>query len=148
LLESLTLKNEPNWDWFVLLVAKTGLRFSEALALTPQDFEQQKIKITKSWDYKSSSSCFGDTKNSASKRTIHIDSKLCEQFTSLLNGLADAEPIFVKGRIFNSTINSRLKTLCKKAGVPAISVHCLRHTHASLLIFAGVSIASIAKRLG
>jgi integrase len=39
-------------------------------------------------------------------------------------------------------------TLCKKAGVPIISVHCLRHTHASLLIFAGVSIASIAKRLG
>jgi len=150
LLESLTLRDEPNWDWFVLLVAKTGLRFSEALALTPQDFdfEQQKIKITKSWDYKSSSGSFGDTKNLSSKRTLQIDSKLCSQFAVLTNGLVESEPIFVKGRIFNSTINSRLKTLCKRAEVPIISVHCLRHTHASLLIFAGVSIASIAKRLG
>lgn len=31
---------------------------------------------------------------------------------------------------------------------PPISVHGLRHTHASLLILTGVSIASIAKRLG
>jgi len=32
--------------------------------------------------------------------------------------------------------------------VPIVSLHTLRHTHASLLIFAGVSISSIAKRLG
>lgn len=29
-----------------------------------------------------------------------------------------------------------------------ISVHGLRHTHASLLLYAGVSIASVARRLG
>ena len=150
LLDSLTLTDDPNWDWFILLVAKTGLRFSEALALTPQDFdfEQQKIKITKSWDYRSLDGGFSDTKNLSSRRTLHIDSKLCRQFATLTNGLVESKPIFIKGRIFNSTINSRLKTLCKRAGVPTISVHCLRHTHASLLIFAGVSIASIAKRLG
>ena len=32
--------------------------------------------------------------------------------------------------------------------MPEISVHGLRHTHASLLLFAGVSTASVAKRLG
>ena len=32
--------------------------------------------------------------------------------------------------------------------IPVISVHGLRHTHASLLLFAGVSIASVAQRLG
>ena len=37
---------------------------------------------------------------------------------------------------------------CKNAGIPVISVHGLRHTHASLLLFAGVSIASVAQRLG
>ena len=35
-----------------------------------------------------------------------------------------------------------------KVNVPVISVHGLRHTHASLLLFAGVSIASVARRLG
>lgn len=37
LLKELELNNEINWDWFILLIAKTGLRFSEALALTPKD---------------------------------------------------------------------------------------------------------------
>ena len=32
--------------------------------------------------------------------------------------------------------------------IPVISVHGLRHTHASVLLFAGVSIASVARRLG
>ena len=39
LISDLDLKEEPNWDWFILLVAKTGMRFSEALAITPGDFD-------------------------------------------------------------------------------------------------------------
>jgi len=150
LLEILTLQNKLNWDWFILLVAKTGLRFSEALALTPQDFDfkLQKLKVTKTWNYKNACGGFADTKNLSSKRALYIDSKLNEQFADLTKCLAADEPIFVRGRVFNSTVNAHLKMLCQKANVPVISVHCLRHTHASLLIFAGVSIASIAKRLG
>lgn len=41
-----------------------------------------------------------------------------------------------------------MKKICLKAQVPVISIHSLRHTHASLLLFAGVSIASVAQRLG
>ena len=32
--------------------------------------------------------------------------------------------------------------------IPIITIHRLRHTHASLLLYAGVSIASVAHRLG
>ena len=39
LIADLDIKEEPNWDWFILLVAKTGMRFSEALAITPADFD-------------------------------------------------------------------------------------------------------------
>lgn len=52
------------------------------------------------------------------------------------------------GRIYNSTINSVLARHCKEVDIPIISIHGLRHTHASLLLFAGVSIASVARRLG
>lgn len=41
LLADLDLKETVNWDWFILLVAKTGMRFSEALAITPDDFDFQ-----------------------------------------------------------------------------------------------------------
>jgi len=150
LLKNLSLADAPNWDWFILLISKTGLRFSEALALTPSDFDfyTQKISVTKTWNYKSVDGGFADTKNTSSKRTIQIDSKLASDFETLIEKTPNKKPIFVKGRVFNSTINNRLKYLCKIAGVPVISIHSLRHTHASLLIFAGVSIASIAKRLG
>lgn len=39
LIEDLQLNSKISWDWFILLVAKTGMRFSEALALTPKDFD-------------------------------------------------------------------------------------------------------------
>lgn len=64
LLSSLDLKGEINWDWFILLVAKTGMRFSEALALTPKDFDfaHQTLSISKTWDYKGTGG-FLPTKN-------------------------------------------------------------------------------------
>lgn len=70
------------------------------------------------------------------------------QFTQLVKNLPEDEPIFIHGRVFNSTVNKILERHCLKRGVPVISIHGLRHTHASLLLFAGVSIASVARRLG
>ena len=150
LLRQLELSSEINWDWFILLVAKTGLRFSEALALTPNDFDfsQQKLSITKTWNYKGTTGNFQPTKNESSKRTLQIDWQTAMQFSQLIKNLDPEKPIFVKNRVFNSTINYRLKVLCANANIPIITIHSLRHTHASLLLFAGVSIASVATRLG
>ena len=139
-----------NRDWFILLLAKTGMRFAEALALTPSDFDftQQKIKVTKTWSYKNIDGGFGETKNYSSKRTIKLDPILCDQFQQLTKNIASDQLIFIKSRVFNPTVNRRLKVLCEKANIPIITMHSLRHTHASILLFAGVSIASVAKRLG
>lgn len=41
-----------------------------------------------------------------------------------------------------------LERICDELDIPRITVHGLRHTHASLLIANGVSIQSVAKRLG
>ena len=151
LLISLDLNKDVNWDWFILLVAKTGMRFSEALALTPKDFDfaHQSLSINKTWDYKGEGG-FLPTKNKSSVRKIQIDWQLVIQFSELLKGLPDDKPIFVKegSKVYNSTVNDILERHCKKANIPVISVHGLRHTHASLLLFAGVSIASVARRLG
>ncbi len=151
LLIGLDLQKEVNWDWFILLIAKTGMRFSEALALTPKDFDfsHQSLSINKTWDYKGDGG-FLPTKNKSSVRKIQIDWQLVIQFSELLKGLPEDKPIFVKGdrKVYNSTVNDILERHCKKANIPVISVHGLRHTHASLLLFAGVSIASVARRLG
>ncbi|MFK4879576.1 tyrosine-type recombinase/integrase [Lactococcus petauri] len=150
LIRQMDLTNEINWDWFILLILKTGLRFSEALAVTPNDFDfsSQKLTIDKTWDYKSSKGAFQPTKNKSSKRKVQLDWQTAMQFSQLVKVYPENQPIFVKGRIFNSTVNNRLQVLCKKAEIPSISIHGLRYTHASLLLFADVSIATVARRLG
>lgn len=149
LITQLDLGGEVNWDWFILLVAKTGLRFSEALALTPRDFDfaHQSLSVSKTWDYKGEGG-FQPTKNKSSVRKIQIDWQMVIQFSELVKGLPEDEPIFVKKKVYNSTVNDILSRYCKEAQIPEISVHGLRHTHASILLFAGVSIASVARRLG
>ena len=149
LLSTLNLKSEVSWDWFILLVAKTGMRFSEALAITPKDFDfaHQTLSISKTWDYKGNGG-FMPTKNKSSVRKIQIDWQTVIQFSELGKGLPQNEPLFVTGKMYNSTANDVLGRYCKVANVPVISVHGLRHTHASILLFAGVSIASVARRLG
>lgn len=149
LLASLDLGADINWDWFILLISKTGLRFSEALALTPEDFDfaRQSVSVNKTWDYKGEGG-FQPTKNKSSVRKVQIDWQTVMQFSELLKGLPEDKPIFVKDKVYNSTVNDILSRYCTRANVPVISVHGLRHTHASILLFAGVSIASVARRLG
>lgn len=149
MLDTLTLGTKADWEWFILLVAKTGMRFSEALALTPSDFDfsHQLVSVSKTYNYK-----FGEgflpTKNYSSIRKIQIDWRTVVQFSELVKNLPTDKPIFVEKKPYNSTVNSILAKHCKMAGVPVITIHGLRHTHASILLFAGVSIASVARRLG
>lgn len=150
LLAHLDIKEQPNWDWFILLVAKTGMRFSEALAVTPADFDfaRQTLSVNKTWDYKGEGG-FLPTKNKSSVRKIQIDWQIVVKFSELVKNLSEDQPIFVrKEKIYNSTVNDILARHCKACGISEISIHGLRHTHASLLLFAGVSIASVARRLG
>ena len=126
------------------------MRFSEALALTPKDFDfsHQSLSISKTWDYKGDGG-FLPTKNQSSVRKIQMDWHTIMQFSELLKQYPEDKPIFImETKVYNSTLNDILSRHCINAGIPVISIHGLRHTHASLLLFAGVSIASVARRLG
>ena len=152
LIEDLELGKGINYDWLILLILKTGLRFSEALGLTPDDFDFQNraVSITKTWDYKGlEGGKFTPTKNQSSIRKVTFDWEIAFQFQQLIKDLPRDKPIFViKDKIYNSTVNVILERHCKNMKITVITVHGLRHTHASLLLYNGVSIASVAKRLG
>lgn len=85
LLDNLDLKSEVNLDWLILLIAKTGMRFSEALALTPKDFDlsRQMLSVSKTWDYKNHTG-FLPTKNKSSIRKIPLDWQTVMQFAELV----------------------------------------------------------------
>lgn len=149
LISDLELNNKINYDWMIYLIAKTGLRFSEALALTPKDFDfsHQILNVDKTWNYKENGG-FQETKNKSSERKVQLDWQTIIKFSELVNGLAEDKPIFINSKIYNSTINDILRRHCLNVEIPVISIHGLRHTHASILLYAGVSIASVAHRLG
>ena len=149
LISDLNLGSEINYDWLIYLIAKTGLRFSEALAVTPNDFDfpHQTLNIEKTWNYKENGG-FEPTKNKSSERKVQLDWQTVIQFSELIKGLPNEEPIFINSRIYNSTINDILRRHCLNIEIPVITIHGLRHTHASILLYAGVSIASVAHRLG
>lgn len=155
---------------------RTGLRFAEVFGITPEDvdFENKTVNINKTWYYKAKENAkFGPTKNKASVRIIDLDDSAIKDLQHVMIGVNQKEPIFVKAltleilnkkenfqghprevknrkyyTIFNSTFNVYLDRACKRAEIPRISFHGLRHTHASLLIANGVSIQSVANRLG
>lgn len=149
MIQDLNLGQNINNDWLILLIAKTGMRFSEALAITPKDFDfsHQVLNVNKTWDYKGNGG-FMPTKNESSNRKIQLDWQTVIQFSELIKGLDVEKPMFVDKKVYNSTINDTLKRHCDNVGIPVISIHGLRHTHASILLYAGVSIASVAHRLG
>ena len=149
LIADLDLKEKINTDWLIYLIAKTGIRFSEALAITPEDFDfpHQTLNIEKTWNYKENGG-FEPTKNKSSERKVQLGWQTVIQFSELIKGLDEEKPIFINKKIYNSTINDILKRHCINVEIPVITIHGLRHTHASILLYAGVSIASVAHRLG
>ena len=97
LIESLDLSQNINWDWFILLVAKTGMRFSEALALTPKDFDlsHQMLTVSKTWNYKGNGG-FLPTKNLSSYEKIQLDWQTVMQFSSLIKDLPETNQFSLK----------------------------------------------------
>jgi integrase len=52
------------------------------------------------------------------------------------------------GELHPDTITKRLKRLDDDAGLPSIKLHGLRHTHATLMLEAGVHIKVVQERVG
>lgn len=154
LIQELKHENTPEANFFLILL-KTGLRFAEALGITLNDvdFKKKTVSINKTLNYKGSrkgTRAFAPTKNKYSIRTIVVDDAVLYMLWKNAKGADPDESIFyrLKGFQFNSTLNNKLKRACRKAGVPEITLHSLRHEHATYLVSQGISSMAVAERLG
>ncbi|WP_347786942.1 tyrosine-type recombinase/integrase [Levilactobacillus brevis] len=142
-----------------LVALYTGARFAEIAGLTWKDVSSEfgTISINKSWDTLLGKG-FKETKNEQSKRIIRANSELFEmldQYRSSQKFFNMSNPldlIFMgpNGKVPSATAaNNMLHTALKKIHASKdITFHGLRHTHASYLIYKGVSIYYISQRLG
>lgn len=161
-------KYKKSIQYYVLftLMARTGLRIGEALALTWEDFDEfnKKLTINKTLVYPTNSEPYISTpKSIKSDRMIKLDNQtirvLKEQKTNRAeiilqyrNYKAPKENIIFyqhDGRwLRTNVVREYFKEVCKRAKLPVLSPHALRHTHAVHLLEAGADINYVSERLG
>lgn len=153
------------------VVFGTGLRVSEVLALkwSDIDFEAKTIRITKQVVRKKAKGLdFGPPKTKAGKRVIDVDDDVIaalkrQRQKQAQEKLKAGDAYRDEGLVFATELGGKFdpdrlvqryfKPALRRAGLqvanlPHVGLHLLRHTHASLLVAAGVDIKKIAERLG
>lgn len=142
----------------------TGMRRGELLGLTWDnvDFESKVIKVRQSLIYDEKGFRFSTPKTNSSIRSISIDDNLMKELKSHKTKQKELQLIFageynklnlvfpreVGEPIYPRTLATIFNRIGKKANVPKIRLHDLRHTHATLLLELGVNPKVIAERLG
>ena len=127
-----------------------GLRIGELLALTPKDFdfENNVLKITKSYKKVKGKDIVTDPKTPKSIRDIVIPEFLAEEikeYLASIYGIKENDRIFQNSK---SYFRHEMIRGSKAAGVKRIRIHDLRHSHVSYLINKGYAALAIADRLG
>lgn len=144
--------------YLILLGLSTGLRFGELVGLTGKDFdfENNTLNVDKTWGYLERQEIgFGSTKNDESIRIIKVDKITMDAFNHLLK----ANPSNMHQLVFysssskyrvisNTNANKLLRNILKELKINPITMHGLRHTHASVLLYQKVSMNYVSERLG
>ena len=139
-------------SYYMLLTAiYTGMRLQEIAALRWEDinFNWHTIDINKAWNYKQHK--LTKTKTKSSVRIIKINSILLDALAELKENGTDFVFENSAGTIPTSNgVNKTLRHVLAEAGInrPNYHFHSLRHSHVALLLYYGVELYPISKRLG
>lgn len=160
-------EQHPNYKVYAFfrLLAYSGMRKGEALALTWEDidFKNAEITINKALGQRTGQKLYAKSTKTGTTRTIKMDEatmvilkewkkKQKQAFLILgYNTLAKEQLIFSNTRnsfIQPAKTNDWLKSILRKTELAYVSTHAFRHTHCSLLFEAGATIKSVQDRLG
>jgi integrase len=153
--------------WRLLL--STGLRPGEALGPRWRDIDldqatlsvRQAVVVLPAKDGEKARPVIQEPKSKAANRTIDLDPATVaalrvhkDRQTFKRKGAAfweDHDLVFCtgNGRILNpNNVLRNFEANVERSGVPKIGVHDLRHTHATWLLFDGIPVTLVSKRLG
>lgn len=127
------------WKLLFQLLAFTGMRISEALALTWEDIGHDEIRVR-------------GTKTKAADRTVMLIPTLRQRLFQYRLSTGRREGLVFLTRsgkpVLRHDALRALRTAEEKAGLPDYTLHELRHTFASILISQGESVVLVADQMG
>lgn len=148
------IKEEPLWHDLFYTAITTGLRRGELCGLMWTDFDSDSgtLKIKRTLTADGTQLYVGDTKTVSGEREILLPSSTAE----LLKKRKEESrskwifPNFIKTEepISPALAYGTLKRILKKAGLPSIRFHDLRHTFATHAIASGVDAKTLSAILG
>lgn len=156
-------KVDPHFRPFVMFLVGTGLRFSEATALTSADFQdagggEYLVTVSKAWkEDRVKGRYVGDPKSDAAHRVVQMDATTAHAVAPLVGSARAGDPVFTMKRGGALTTQQ----FRRKVWLPAVDAaqsaglrrsprpHDLRHTFASWQLTSGaVSMDELAKIMG
>lgn len=140
-------KNIQYKSYFAIyLAAMTGLRFGEILGLQWKniDYATKMIHLTDAFDYTHTND-FIPLKSKSSKRSVPVSDEILVALTEYHDNfyIPNKQERLID-KVSNSAVNSTIK---KIVGRP-VTIHSLRHTYASYLIYKGIDLISVSQILG
>jgi integrase len=155
-------KHNGNWSYYVafMLALHCGMRKSEILGLrwANVDLERRQIYVRESihQDYTTGEKYVSEPKSKAGNRTVWIDETVADELRLHRDRLQDLPPApkdYVcctkeYKPIYPRNLTQSLFRTIKAEELPQLRFHDLRHTHASLLLSAGISPKVTQERLG
>lgn len=139
----------------VLILAYTGLRWSELVALRVMDVDlnRGRIHVWRSAPEVEGVIVVGPVKTKASKRTVPIPARAAAALKARIDGRpldapAVASPEGAMLRANNWRRHTHWKKALEKLGLAPLTIHDLRHTYASLARSGGADLRWLQKTMG
>lgn len=142
---------------FLHLLAFTGVRRGEAMALRWRDIDQENgcIRITRTAVKTGKQGIvFTTPKTKRAIRTVDLDGSTLQLFKLVRDAVAGAQDndlVFQspRGGVLKPThLDRQIKKLGEAAGIPGLTCHTLRHFHASVALQQGQNVTVVSRRLG
>ena len=137
--------SENNWYLEILLGLFLGLRKGEIAGLKYGDFDLSKKTVTISRQITSNPIIPKGQAKISEYQVIEKPPKTPNSYRTLRDYLSCSENGLPHA---TSSFNMALTKLCRRAGLPHLTVHSLRHMYASILTEQGVPLIKVSALLG